>query len=157
MFNKIVLALDGSPESLAAIPYARELVQREGGSIEAIHVRELLMGRAGDQTLNANEDEMAASVRRAVDELAQAGVSVTLDVASAAAGGPAQVIADLARRSQADVIVVGTRGRGQVAGLLLGSVTQRLLHLAHCPVLAVPPGAVAHQEQETPEAAAALS
>jgi nucleotide-binding universal stress UspA family protein len=157
MFKKIVLALDGSAESLAAIPYARELVQREGGSIEAIHVRELLMSRAGGQTLNANEDEMAASVQRAVDELAQAGVSVTLDVASAAAGGPAQVIADLARRSQADVIVVGTRGRGQVAGLLLGSVTQRLLHLAHCPVLAVPPGAVAQPEQETAEPAAAHS
>ena len=84
MFTKIVLALDGSPESLAAIPYARELVQREGGSIDAIHVRELLMGRAGGQTLNANEDEVTESVRRSVDELAQAGVSITLDVATAA-------------------------------------------------------------------------
>jgi hypothetical protein len=45
------------------------------------------------QRRNAREEEMAASMRRAVDELAQAGVSVTLDVASAAAGGPAQVIA----------------------------------------------------------------
>jgi nucleotide-binding universal stress UspA family protein len=157
MFTKIVLALDGSPESLAAIPYARELVQREGGSIEAIHVRELLMGRAGGQTLNVNEDEVTESIRRSVDELAQAGVSITLDVATAAAGGPAHVIADFARRSQADVIVMGTRGRGQVAGLLLGSVTQRLLHLAHCPVLAVPPGAVAQAQQRPAEAAAAHS
>jgi nucleotide-binding universal stress UspA family protein len=155
MFTNIVLALDGSPESLAAVPYARELVQREGGSIEAIHVRELLMGRAGGQTLNANEDEVTASVQRVVDELAQAGVSVTLNVATAAAGGPAHVIADLARRSNADLIVMGTRGRGQVAGLLLGSVTQRLLHLAHCPVMAVPPGAVALAEQRNAEAAAA--
>jgi nucleotide-binding universal stress UspA family protein len=157
MFTKIVLALDGSAESLAAIPYARELVEREGGSIEAIHVRELLMGRAGGQTLNANEDEVTASVRRAVDELAQAGVSITLDVATAAAGGPAHVIAELARRSQADMIVMGTRGRGQVAGLLLGSVTQRLLHLGPCPVLAVPPGAVARAEQPTADAATAHS
>jgi nucleotide-binding universal stress UspA family protein len=157
MFKNIVLALDGSPESLAAVPYARELVQREGGSIEAIHVRELLMGRAGGQTLNANEDEVTASVQRVVDELAQADVSVTLNVATAAAGGPAHVIADLARRSNADLIVMGTRGRGQVAGLLLGSVTQRLLHLAHCPVMAVPPGAVALAEERTAEAAAAHS
>ena len=67
------------------------------------------------------------------------------------------MIADFARRSQADVIVMGTRGRGQVAGLLLGSVTQRLLHLAHCPVLAVPPGAVAQAQQRPAEAAAAHS
>jgi nucleotide-binding universal stress UspA family protein len=67
------------------------------------------------------------------------------------------VIAELARRSQADMIVMGTRGRGQVAGLLLGSVTQRLLHLAPCPVLAVPPGAVARAEQPTADAATAHS
>jgi nucleotide-binding universal stress UspA family protein len=37
------------------------------------------------------------------------------------------------------VIVVGTRGRTPLAGLVLGGVTQRLLHIAPCPVLAVPP------------------
>jgi nucleotide-binding universal stress UspA family protein len=157
MFTKIVLALDGSPESLAAIPYARELAQRDGGSIEAVHVREILMGRAGGQTLNANEDEVIAMVRRTVEELAKSGIDITLDTATTAAGGPAHVIADVARRAEADVIVMGTRGRGQVAGLLLGSVTQRLLHLAHCPVLAVPPGAVARAEQPAAETAVAGS
>ena len=39
----------------------------------------------------------------------------------------------------ADVIVAGTRGLGTPVGLLVGSVTHRLLHIAHCPVLAVPP------------------
>lgn len=157
MFKKVVLALDGSPESLAAIPYARELAEREGGSIQAVHVREILMGRAGGQTLNANEDEVIAAVERTVNELAHAGIDITLDTATAAAGGPAHVIAEIARQSHADVIVMGTRGRGQVAGLLLGSVTQRLLHLAHCPVLAVPPGAVAPAGRPTAEKAAASS
>ena len=43
-----------------------------------------------------------------------------------------------ARELSADVIVVGTRGHGRRSGMLLGSVTQRLLHVAPCPVVAVP-------------------
>ena len=48
------------------------------------------------------------------------------------------MISDAAREVGADLIVVGTRGHTAIAGLLLGSVTQRLLHIAPCPVLSVP-------------------
>jgi nucleotide-binding universal stress UspA family protein len=50
---------------------------------------------------------------------------------------PAHEIAELARDSGADLIVVGTRGHAALPGLLLGSVTQPLLHVSPCPVLAV--------------------
>ncbi|HEY3765556.1 MAG TPA: universal stress protein [Gaiellales bacterium] len=59
-------------------------------------------------------------------------------IASTAAGGPAHDIAGAAREIGAELIVVGTRGMGPIAGLLLGGVTQRLLHIAPCPVLSVP-------------------
>jgi nucleotide-binding universal stress UspA family protein len=51
---------------------------------------------------------------------------------------PAHEVANTAREVGADLIVVGTRGRTAIGGLLLGSVTNRLLHIAPCPVLVVP-------------------
>ena len=53
-------------------------------------------------------------------------------------GGAAAAIAEIADKEGADVIVAGTRGYGALAGLLVGSVTHQLLHIAHCPLLVVP-------------------
>jgi nucleotide-binding universal stress UspA family protein len=138
MFKTVVLGLDGSPEAKRALPFALELAEPETGRIIAVHVRELLVGRAGGQPLVANEDEVEAEVRQEVDRIAATGVDIKLAIVTTTAGGPAHVIADTARRENADLIVVGTRGQSQVAGLLLGSVTHRLLHIAPCPVFAVP-------------------
>jgi nucleotide-binding universal stress UspA family protein len=55
-----------------------------------------------------------------------------------AAGDPAEKLIDVARREAVDLIVVGRRGRGRLAGLLLGSVSQKLASLAPCGVLVVP-------------------
>jgi nucleotide-binding universal stress UspA family protein len=140
MSKIVVLGLDGSQDSMRAIPYAVEQAG-DGGKIVVVHVRELLVGRAGGMPLVANEDEIEADVRRQVDDLKSTGVASELKVISAVAGGPAHVIADVAREQNADVIVVGTRGHRQIASLIIGSVTHKLLHMTPCPVLAVPPAA----------------
>jgi nucleotide-binding universal stress UspA family protein len=139
VFKVIVLGLDGSDESDSAIPVAQELAQKEGGSIEVVHVRELFVGRAGGYPVHVDEDELEAKVRKQVDDLKKAGTKANLHVVTAASHGPAHAIADVADDVHADLIAVGTRGHGPVAGLLLGSVTNRLLHISKCPVLAVPP------------------
>jgi nucleotide-binding universal stress UspA family protein len=140
MSRIVVMGLDGSQDSMRAIPYAVEQAG-DGGKILVVHVRELLVGRAGGMPLVANEDEIEADVRRQVDDLKSTGVATELKVISAVAGGPAHVIADVAREQNADVIVVGTRGHRQIASLIIGSVTHKLLHMTPCPVLAVPPAA----------------
>jgi nucleotide-binding universal stress UspA family protein len=140
MSKIVVMGLDGSQDSMRAIPYAVEQAG-DGGKIVVVHVRELLVGRAGGMPLVANENEIEADVRRQVDDLKSAGVATELKVISAVAGGPAHVIADVAREQNADVIVVGTRGHRQIASLIIGSVTHKLLHMTPCPVLAVPPAA----------------
>jgi nucleotide-binding universal stress UspA family protein len=140
MSKRVVLGLDGSQDSMRAIPYAVEQAG-DGGKIVVVHVRELLVGRAGGLPLAVNEDEIEAGVRRQVDDLKSAGIASELKLISAVAGGPAHVIADVAREVNADVIIVGTRGHRQIASLIIGSVTHKLLHMTPCPVLAVPPAA----------------
>jgi nucleotide-binding universal stress UspA family protein len=139
VFKTIVVALDGSPHAERALGVARDLAKESGGSVEAVHVREIAVVRGGAQTTHADEPEVERRVREQVDGLTHAGIKANLHVLSST-GAPAHQISDVADEVGADLIVVGTRGHGSVAGLLLGSVTQRLLHLANCPVLAVPPG-----------------
>lgn len=139
MFGNIVLALDGSEPSDRVIPVAKDLAAPGSARIDIVHVRELIAGRAGGQTARANEDELESRVREQAKALADAGYDTHLHVETTVGGGPGLVIAQIAEKVEADVIVIGTRGHSPVAGLLLGSVTQRLLHVAHCPVLAIPP------------------
>ena len=140
MFDSIVLALDGSASSDVACAYAAEVAHAGGGRVVAVHVREMVAGR-GAGPVHFDEDELQRKVRAQVRALADSGIRATLEVHSAMVGSPAHVIADTARRENADVIVSGTRGHTGITGVLLGSVAQKLLHLADCPVLIIPPGA----------------
>jgi nucleotide-binding universal stress UspA family protein len=140
VFKVIVLGLDGSEFAERGVPIAKELAQRDGARIEVVHVRELRAGRGGGYPVYPDEDELEANVRRRVDELNGSGIPSRLNLVTTGTHGPAHAIADVAEEVDADLIVVGTRGHAPVAGLLLGSVTQRLLHVAARPILAVPPG-----------------
>ena len=79
-----------------------------------------------------------AELAEKVEELVEAGVNASFHIVRGTGKDPADLIANVAKEGWADLIVVGTRGHGRVAGVLHGSVTQRLLHVAPCPVLAVP-------------------
>jgi nucleotide-binding universal stress UspA family protein len=155
MFKKILLGLDGSPESARALDLATKIAADDSAHIDIVHVREyMLAGRAGMQTTRVNEDDLEAIVRKQADALVAGGADVTLTVVSSTTGGPAHVLADQAGDRGADVIIVGTRGHTGLAGLLLGSVTQRLLHISPCPVMAVPAPIGARHGAETSETAA---
>jgi|1186.fasta_scaffold63592_3 nucleotide-binding universal stress UspA family protein len=155
VFKRIVLGLDGSDESTKALEYARKLAASEDAHVEIVHVHEyMIAGRAGMQPVRADEDELEATVRRQAEDLKSSGVDAHLTIVSTSAGGPAHVLADHARTDGADVIVVGTRGRTTLAGLLLGSVTQRLMHVSPCPVLAIPSGVSSDTSTEAATSAA---
>jgi nucleotide-binding universal stress UspA family protein len=85
-----------------------------------------------------NEEEVQTALGKHFDDLKQEGLDAKLQMGEVMAGGAANVIAEIADEEKADLIVAGTTGSGYIAGLLLGSVTQRLAQIAHCPVLVVP-------------------
>ena len=137
MFKKIVVASDGSDGAARAVPLAAELAKRDGAALVLIHVTEHVIGKGGGD-LHVDEAEIKATVERQAEELRAGGLDVTVEMGDASLGGPAHRISEIAEEQGADLIVVGTRGHSPVGGLLLGSVTQRLLHIAPTPVLAVP-------------------
>jgi nucleotide-binding universal stress UspA family protein len=141
MFGTIVLALDGSAPSNKALDYAATIAKESGGRIVAVHVKELMAGRAAGP-IHVDEDEIQAGIRDQVKALEEDGIKAELQVTTTMTGGPAHVIAEAAEKEGADVIVTGTRGHTALAGVFLGSVAQRLLHLAPCPVLVVPDAVV---------------
>lgn len=140
MFKKVIWATDGSEGADQAMPLARALAAEGGGELLAVHCEEIMMPVRGTAGLSfaPNEDDLQAKIRQQVAELSQDGVTTTLQMTKRISGGAAHAIADVARDERADLIVVGTRGHTVLGGLLVGSVTQRLLHIAPCPVLAVP-------------------
>lgn len=140
MFNKVAWATDGSQDADQALPVAKMLAAEGGKQLLVIHCVEFTAPSKGGGPFPAyvNEDELQAKINGQVAELSRDGVSPKLEVVRTGIGGAAHMISDVAKDAGADVIVVGTRGHTAIGGLLLGSVTQRLLHIAHCPVLAVP-------------------
>lgn len=142
MPRTIIWATDGSENATRALPHATALLDGEGALLIAAHIAVERSPDGPDQELpDAPVGNLAKEAQGLVTDLAERGFRAVLRVVNFPGMQPAQSIANLAAEVGADIIVVGTRGHSPVAGVLLGSVAQRLLEVAPCPVLAVPPAA----------------
>jgi len=137
----VVLGVDGSPAASAAVAHAFDEARLREAPLVALHawLRPVAQG-PGDILpvvfdVNAVRDAEARLLAEAVAGCREQypDVCVRQDLVR----GPARA-ALIDRSAEAQLLVVGTRGRGGIRGLLLGSVSQAVLHHAACPVLVVP-------------------
>lgn len=138
MFRRILLATDGSPDAEEALTYARDLALRDGAQAIVVHAFEPVptyLGEPWGDRVVARHVSMGRDVaNNAAQELDKAGVDVIVEVLE---GPPADAILKVTEVRQPDLIVMGSRGHGALASLLLGSVSHRVLAHAHVPVLVV--------------------
>lgn len=139
MFKTIVWANDGSESAEKALPLVKALAKEGGATVTIVHVVERVEGiGAVGIPHRADEPEVQAQLQKLAAALTEEGINATLEVRGDVGTRPAHAVVEVARSRGADLIVAGTRGRTAIGGLLVGSVTNRLLHIAPCPVLVVP-------------------
>jgi nucleotide-binding universal stress UspA family protein len=141
MYKRILCATDGTAHGDRALAEGLRLVRETGGELHVVHVIERIGGggRLRGQNVFVTEPQIDEHVREQVDEIAaDLGISVHMHTLRGS-GQLARRLAERAERLDVDLIVLGTRGHSPLAGLVLGSVTQQMLHDAGRPVLAVPP------------------
>jgi nucleotide-binding universal stress UspA family protein len=136
VFTTIACAADGSPPARSALTVAAELTRNIGGTLVIIFVQEITISRSG--LLTEDNTGTLAELTSAAERLRQEGIDATVQWSRATGDETPNRILELAGRAGADLLVVGHRGHGSLANLLLGSVATRLLQLAPSPVLLVP-------------------
>ncbi len=125
VFRKILVGFDGSDDSQKALALATSLAQKYDAAIIVCHA-------FGHMPLTSKPSEVRRLVDPVVEQLTKLGITTQVSIPDTV---PAQGILDAVDEHHADLIVMGGRGRGTFANLLLGSTSERVLRYAKVPVL----------------------
>ena len=137
MYERILVALDHSAGSDHVLAAAKELASMSKAKVWVLHLREReVIAQMGDVP-SETEDEATQAVNGAVKELTGLGVEAHGEVRDTTFGHAAREIMADAKEHDVNVIVMGSRGRGDLAGAILGSTAHKVIHLADRPVLVV--------------------
>ena len=141
--RRIVHPTDFSPASAPAFKKAVQLAKDNGATLAVLHVLPSLpmlpdayiAATAYDDMLQAHRRQAESQMQKTVKRAQAAGVKATGTVVDV--GVAAEQIVRFAKRQAADMIVMGTHGHGVLARVVLGSVAERVVSRASCPVLTV--------------------
>ena len=137
MYEKLLVAVDHSKVTEHVLSAARELASLSHGEVWVMHLQEREVLPRGGEIAAETTDEAQEKVDAAVAELTRAGVTAHGVVRIALYGDAAREILEEAKARDAGVIIMGSRGRGDLAGLVLGSTAHKVIHVADRPVLVV--------------------
>jgi len=143
MAGRIVVGVDGSDGSIDALRWAVEEARLRGATVEAVHswhypyaayteITGMAAGVISREDLEAVAQEV---LKRSLDRVG-ADASAGVEIRPVLVQGPAAATL-LEQAAGADLLVVGSRGHGGFTGLLLGSVSQHVVHHAPCPTVVV--------------------
>jgi len=140
----ILVATDFSEASAAALVYARELAHAFKSALHVLHVTDnVIAGAIGVEGYTTDwpalQHEVDDAARKQLDRIVTEEDRQTLAAKTivTTSNSPAEAITSYANDAQVDLIIVGTHGRGGMTHLLMGSVAERVVRTARCPVLTV--------------------
>jgi nucleotide-binding universal stress UspA family protein len=134
MFNRILVAIDATEHSLRVVPTALEVASKFHSQVYVLHLAEHDRGRSAVYS-SETPAEAVRLVADAVRLMRQAGIDASGRVHDVAAGHVAKNIVETAAELNSDLIVMGSRGLSDVQGILLGSVTHKVMQLTPIAVL----------------------
>ncbi len=137
MYRNILVAVDGSEHSVRALKQAEQLARALDSRLILVHAFATadIAGHSDHSSLLAGRRAKGQEVLDAARATLEDAARVEQEVLSA--DPDAEAILAAAKTHRADLVVMGSRGLGTLKGLLLGSVSQKVSHLASCPVLLV--------------------
>jgi nucleotide-binding universal stress UspA family protein len=138
MYEKLLVAVDHSKATERVLGAARDLALLARGEVWILHLREReVLPRAGLVPPAEPADQAQTEVDAMVEELTAAGIKAHGVVRNTIYGYAAREIVEDAKNLDAGVIIMGSRGRTDLAGLVLGSTAHKVIHLTDRPVLVV--------------------
>lgn len=140
--KNILVATDFSEPSGVALAYGRDLARNYNARLHVLHVVDDVLLRYAPEVVLISTDlqrDLEAKARRDLDALLRDDDRKELGAVAVVTGAvnPAAAIVDYAKSNAIDLIVTGTHGRGALQHLLMGSVAERVVRTAGCPVLTV--------------------
>jgi nucleotide-binding universal stress UspA family protein len=137
MYDRLLVAVDHSDVSTRVLAAAKELALLSKGKVWVLHLLEKeVYAQLGDVP-SESDQEAAQPVRDGVDALKQAGVDAEGEIRPTTFGHAAREILADAKEHDVDVIIMGSRGRSDFAGSILGSTAHKVIHLTDRPVLVI--------------------
>lgn len=147
MVKKILLAIDGSKHSIKAAEYAKELARQAKAEVTILNVGPIpLVYLLNYHPTMIEPDILPKEVEERIKEQGEAILKQALEIFKKSKvrvkihfqyGHPAETICEFAENNKFDLIIVGSRGLGELKELFLGSISNKVAHICHCPVLIV--------------------